>query len=227
MHAMADAKGRISASHDNIIEKVMLSSIVFEDLNILDEPFSFVNDESRFAFFEREDRDPFYEAHGEFRSRVTLMSGLPGSGKDTWIAKNRPGLPVLSPDDIRLELGIEPTDNQGTLRQVVKERAKELLRSSQDFVWNATNVTNDMRGPIIKLLRDYHAHIEIVYIETTPKTLITQNGQRKASVPVDVIERLARKLDPPKPWEGHIVTHILDNALNARLHDAPTQPGPR
>lgn len=225
-HALADARGRISATGDNLEDKVALSSIVFEELDIINRPFEFANAESRVSYFDHENRDPHYAARADYRSNVTLMCGLPGSGKDTWIAHNKQDVPVLSPDDLRIEMGILPTDNQGTLRQVVKERAKEYLRSGQDFVWNATNVTTDMRGPILSLLRDYHAHIEIVYVETTPDKLIEQNGQRKASVPVDVIDRLARKLDPPKPWEAHVITHILDDDLKIKLYDAPVmKPG--
>lgn len=44
---------------------------------------------------------------------VILMSGLPGTGKDTWIMPNRLHMPVISLDDIRREIKIKPTDGQG------------------------------------------------------------------------------------------------------------------
>ncbi len=46
---------------------------------------------NRFLYFRLEDRDPNYLAFDDSRCTVTLMSGLPGSGKNTWIA----GLPDL------------------------------------------------------------------------------------------------------------------------------------
>lgn len=39
-----------------------------------------------------------YEPHEDYRCTVTLMSGLPGSGKDTWLIQNRPELPVVALD---------------------------------------------------------------------------------------------------------------------------------
>jgi hypothetical protein len=41
------------------------------------------------------------------------MSGLPGAGKDSYIKKYLPGLPVISLDDIRVSMHIDPTDKTG------------------------------------------------------------------------------------------------------------------
>jgi predicted kinase len=38
---------------------------------------------------------------------------LPGSGKDTWLATNAGDAPVISLDDLRPELDINPADAQG------------------------------------------------------------------------------------------------------------------
>src|SRR5580704_7778943 len=47
-----------------------------------------------------------YTPREEYRCTVTLMSGLPGSGKDTWLALDRPGLPVVSLEELRADLVI-------------------------------------------------------------------------------------------------------------------------
>lgn len=79
--------------------------------------------ESRVSYFELPDRDPHYAAHDAFRCHVTVMSGLPGAGKGTWIANNRPDHPVVSFDLIREELGVAATDNRGkSFRQPMDER---------------------------------------------------------------------------------------------------------
>ena len=39
-------------------------------------------------------------------SKVWIMFGIPGSGKSTWIKKNKPNLPVVSRDLIREKFGI-------------------------------------------------------------------------------------------------------------------------
>ena len=212
MHARADARGRICADPDDLLMRLDLAELEFANLGCLDRPFPFGNDESRVAYFMSEGRNPFYEAHEAYDCEITIMSGLPGSGKDTWIAANRPGVPVVSLDMIREELDVTAVDNQGGVEQAAKERVKEYLRTKSDFVFNTTNITLNMRGKILNLIRDYHrvckARVTIVYIEPLPKTLMAQNGGRAQSVPPQVIERLVRKLDPPRTWEAHQVIHV-------------------
>ncbi|MEL6210227.1 MAG: AAA family ATPase [Pseudomonadota bacterium] len=210
LHARADAVGRVCADQAAILDNVDLARVDFEEATCLTGPFAFANDESRVAFFDREDRDPSYAAHEDYRCTVTLMSGLPGTGKDTWIAANRPDLPVVSLDAIRDETGASPTGAQGAVVQAAAERAREHLRARRDFVWNATNVTRQMRARVLRLLRAYGARIEIVYLEAPPDRLKRQNAARDASVPEAVVDRLARRLEPPEPWEAHAVTWVVE-----------------
>lgn len=207
LHARADGTGRLCADQAGILENVELARAAFEEAGCLSTPFAFANDESRVAFFEREDRDPHYAAYEDFKCRVTVMSGLPGSGKDAWIARNLPDLPVVSLDAVRAETGAAPTGNQGRVIQAAQERAREHLRAGRDFVWNATNVSRLVRTKVLGLLRDYGAHIHIVYVEVPPDRLFQQNAGRDTPVPTDTILGLVDKLDPPAPWEAHRITH--------------------
>ena len=67
----------------------------------------------------------------------------------------------------------------------------------------ATNVTRQNRSKILRLLRDYEAHIEIAYIEVGPEQLYRHNRDRPDAVPAAVIDHLAKKLEPPEAWEAH------------------------
>ncbi|MEM6694606.1 MAG: AAA family ATPase [Pseudomonadota bacterium] len=205
LHAKADALGRTCEDQQAILESVSLAALTFQEAGCWDRAFPFANDESRVAFFELEDRDPHYAAHEAFACTVTVLSGLPGAGKDTWIAKHRPEHPIVSLDVIRDEIGISATDNQGQVIQAAHERAREHLRAGRDFVWNATNVTRQNRSRVLRLLRDYRARIEIVYLEVSPEQLRLQNRDRPDAVPDAVIAHLAKKLEPPQSWEAHEV----------------------
>ena len=209
LHARADARGRHCADRQAILDNVALAQEVFAESGCLAAPFPFANDESRVAFFEREDRDPHFAAHEDFRCTVTVMSALPGSGKDSWIARNLPGHPVVSLDDIRAETGIGPKANQGQVVQLAQERAREHLRAGRDFVWNGTNVTRQNRARLLRLLRDYGARIEIVYIEPTRRMTLQQNRNRTAAVPEAVIEHLAARLEPPGLDEAHALCRVV------------------
>lgn len=212
LHAMADAQGRICNDQASILDNTALARTVFEDQACLTDPFRFANDASRVEFFEREDRNPQYAAHEAFRCTVTLMAGLPGSGKDRWIARNRADLPVVSLDSIRQETGVAPTDNQGVVVQAAHERARSHLRAGQDFVWNATNVTRQIRAKVLRLLLDYGARVEIVYIEVLPDLLGKQNRSREDAVPQAAIDHLVRKLEPPQAWEAHTLHLVVPEA---------------
>ncbi len=135
-----------------------------------------------------------------------MLAGLPGSGKDTWIAQHRPDLPVVSLDEVRLELAVDPTDDQGSVAQLGRERCREYLRSKQSFCFNATNLLKQTRGRWIDLFADYHARIEIVYLEPVFADILRQNKQRESNVPERVIRRLAEHLEPPTVAECHRLT---------------------
>lgn len=209
LHARADALGRICDDQSAVLDNVSLAREMFAEANCLTQPFAFANDESRLAFLERDDRDPAYIAHQDFRCTAYVMSALPGSGKDTWTQKNLPDLPVVSLDAIREDLGVMPTGNQGRVIQAAYEQARVHLRAGQDFVWNATNTTEQTRTKVRRLLRDYNARIHIIYLEVPPDRLLSQNSGRMRVVPAHVIDNLAKKLEPPSIAEAHEVTFVV------------------
>ena len=96
----------------------------------------------------RDDRDPAYAAYDDTRSRVVVLSGLPGAGKDLWIARHGDGRPVVSLDDLRRERGVKRGDKagEGRLIQDARERARAHLRAGEPFIWNATNLSAQLRG---------------------------------------------------------------------------------
>ena len=205
LHAQADTLGRICADQGGVLDNIALARETFKEHDCFTQPFAFANAASRVAYFEKPDRDPYYAEFADFRCTVTVMSGLPGAGKDTWIKAHRPDLPMVSLDNIRAEIGAPATGNQGRVIQAARERAREHLRAGQDFVWNATNISRQLREKSLKLLRDYNAEVEIIYLEPTAKRLVSQNQNRDSAIPTKALMGLMRKLEPPQDWEAHNV----------------------
>jgi predicted kinase len=173
-----------------------------------DRPRDFPSDHARFEYFRTPGRDPAYAAYDDTGCTVTVMSGLPGAGKDHWIAANRPGVPVISLDDLRAELGGRPTGDQGPVVAAAYARAKEHLRAGRGYVWNATNLTRALRSRSIAVAADYGARVEVVSVEAPPDVVHRRNRARSRTVPPAVIDRMAGRWEPPDPAEAHAVLWI-------------------
>jgi predicted kinase len=142
-------------------------------------------------------------AHDDTRLEVTVMSGLPGAGKDRWIATCARDLPVVSLDDLRAELDVDPDDDQGSVVKAAYERARQHLRSATPFVWNATNVSRVLRQRVIDFVADYRARVRVVYVEAPAGRMFDRNRGRPQPVPPHVIDRLIRRWTVPTPREAH------------------------
>lgn len=203
--AIADTRGRHAQEMRRPEETMHLWKLVAEEHDCHDRPYAFANDHARFLFYRDQLSSLHYTPHEDYRCTVTLMSALPGAGKDTWLARHRPALPVISLDAVRDELDVDATDNQGEVIQAAREKCREHLRARRDFAFNATNITRQTRERWISLFADYQARIEIVYLEPPLAVVLAQNRERAQPVPETAIRRLAEKLEPPTLTEAHRV----------------------
>lgn len=208
--AEADVRGRVCADQARLLDNVALFAEFCHEQDCLTAPRRFPSDHSRFLYFQSTGRHPDVPAHEEFRGAVVLLSGLPGTGKDHWIRSYLPEWPVISLDALRGELDVAPTDTQGQVVNRARDQAREFLRDGQSFVWNATNLSRQLRGQCIRLFADYHARVRIVYLEVPEERLHRQNRQRPAPVPQAVIERLLDRWEMPDQTEAHQVEWIVD-----------------
>lgn len=206
LFALADTRGRHTKDTSRSEEVLHLWKLVAEEQNSFEQPYAFANDHARFLFFRDQLGSLHYTPHEDYSCTVTIMSGLPGAGKDTWLARNRPKLPVVSLDEIRSDLDIEATDNQGEVIQEAREQCRVHLRAGQDFTFNATNLTRMMRQRWINLFAEYRARIEIIYLEPSLSVILEQNHQRERCIPEKVILRLMGKTEPPTITECHALT---------------------
>ncbi len=205
LFAIADTRGRDTDSMSRPEENLHYWKLMAEEVDCFDKPYPFATDHARFTFFRQSSPNLHYVPHEQFACTVTLMAGLPGVGKDTWLSRNRSHLPVVSLDDIRGELDVEPTEDQGRVVQLARERCREHLRAGTSFAFNATNTMRQTRGRWLELFADYNARIEIVYLEPPLAQIIRQNANRQDPVPESVIRKLVEKCEPPTWLECHLL----------------------
>lgn len=137
------------------------------------------------------------------RQILTLLVGLPGSGKSTY-ARER-DLPVVSSDDLRHLLMDDATDQTqnrrifALLRQVVRLRF-EMERPHT--VLDATNLSARERRTWIKLAQLYGVEVQAIFFDTPLEICKQRNRSRSRIVPEDVIDLMAVRMRPPSLTEG-------------------------
>lgn len=208
MLAEADIQGRIADDLPECLDLVTLCRQAALEANCLEGPASFADPYTRRAYFRGKQIWQGQSLYNDTWGEVILLSGLPGTGKDTWIAANGGGLPMVSLDALRLKMDISPTDPQGKVAQAAQMQARVYLRAKQGFIWNATNLTQATRQKLVGLFEDYGAAVRIVYLETSWEENLRRNAGRRAVVPEGAIENMLGKLVLPHGHEAQAVEWI-------------------
>lgn len=203
--AEADTLGRIANDTQELCDMIRLCAEQAEESGCLNGAYAFPDAYTEHAFLSGRSIQPDVPLYDDTWGEVILLCGLPGTGKDTWIAANCRDLPMLSLDEIRRERSIKPTDDQGKVIQEGKRRVKKMLAARQPFVFNGTNVTDIMRGNWSSLFEAYHARVRIVFLETNWQENLRRNALRKNPVPENVIAGLLNKLTLPELLEAQNV----------------------
>ena len=208
----ADVLGRICADTKGLVDNVQLFRELCKETDCWGKTRSFVSNQARYKYFNTENGYIDYVPFDDFKSHVILLSGLPGMGKDHYISSFGKDIPVVSLDDIRRKHKINPTDSKrnGWVVQEAKEQARVHLRAGQNFIWNATNITQLMRSQLVDLFTNYGAYVEIVYIEKPYTTWRKQNKERNYPLPENVLDKMLTKLEIPQLTEAHEVRYIVD-----------------
>ncbi len=204
----ADVRGRVCADQQRQLDNIELFRELCTELGCFERAYPFASAHARAMYFHSRDRDPDWDAFDDTRNEVIVMSGLPAAGKSHWIAQHAGGLTVIELDAIREDEDIDPAGGQGRVIAVARERAREHLRAAEPFVWDATNLSRQIRQGLIALCYDYGARVRVVHVEAAPDVLRARNRARARPVPEAVLAKLLRRWEIPLPTEAHDVTWI-------------------
>ena len=210
--AKADVLGRTCGDAEDLLYKIELFTELAKEYDCWGKPKQFYSDLSKFQYFYKEGRHPDFESFDDTKTSMILLSGIAGSGKDFYISKNYPAHPVVSLDDMRRKAKIRYGDTKGNgqIIQEAKETARQYLRNGTAFIWNATNITRQMRGQMIDLAEPYQPMTKIIYLEVGYEKLLAQNKNRDFDIPGNAVERMIEKLEVPKIWEAPIVEYVVE-----------------
>lgn len=209
--ARADVLGRLCEDRQGLLDRIDFFEAYCMEQGCYGQSRGFVSDAARFNYFHKEGVSPDYVPFEQGTFEVILMAGLPGMGKDHYVQQHYKSLPVISLDEIRQKHKLKPDDKSanGWVAQQAKEQARVHLRAKEPFIWNATNITRQMRSQLIDLFSGYGAQVTIVYVEQPFKLWLAQNRMRDASVPLNVLNKLLLKLEVPLITEAHKVVYVV------------------
>ena len=208
--ARADVLGRVAEDREGMAERVEWFGEYARELGVWEEPYPFFNSYTKERFFNSDNLRQEAQIYDDRTFDVFLMSGLPLAGKDSWIAEKGGGLPVISLDGIREEMGVSPAGGSGRVVAAALEQARDFLRKKQPFIWNATNIIRETRRKLTTLCAGYGARVHILYLEAPYLELLERNRTRQRHIPENVLEEMIRKLEVPAPWEAEEVRYLTD-----------------
>lgn len=214
--AEADMRGRICPDPQKGLDAVELFRELAREDGCYGQRRLFADAHTAVSYFRGASVHPDYPLHQALGARVIVMAGLPASGKNTWVAKHHPDLPVVSFDDAREELGLRHGKNEGAVAHHAVDQAKALLRTRQPFVWNATHLSAQMRAKTLDLCFAYQAEVEIVYLEASQAELLQRNHRRDSSLSNKALLGMLHRWEVPLPTEAHRVLYPAAPAAPAR-----------
>jgi predicted kinase len=150
---------------------------------------------------------------------VTLMCGVPGSGKSTWIKNNKKSnVDIISLDEIRRSVYGHQYHKDADVWVIAfaKSMAILLLKQNRSIIVDATNVIPFMRNAWRDIADQYGAVTELVLFDIPLKVCKQRNAGRSKDqrVPNKVIERFAKLMTPPSKYETY------DKIIHVKYRDA-------
>lgn len=142
--------------------------------------------------------------------KVTIMRGIPGSGKSTWAATNYPNATVVSADHYFM-VGGKYIYDQSKIDEAHAECMRKfigyMLSRTDHVVVDNTNTTHVAIAPYAAVAAAYGADVEVVTVLADVKLAAARNVH---SVPLDAISRMAANIERtqksiPKWWNPRIV----------------------
>jgi putative nucleotidyltransferase with HDIG domain len=211
--AKADLLGRVCHDGGEMAYRLELFREFCLEHGCYDRPKVFKSAYDRFYYFNVNDSYPDTELYHEYKLDIFMLSGLPASGKDHYIHTHFDAdTPVISLDDIREELDIGPTENQGRVVQMAKEQSKEYCRRKQSFVWNATNISRNMRNTLINTWLPYHPKIHIIFVFKNINQALRDNTGREKEFKISNqrIMHMFDKVQYPSILECHTLEIVTE-----------------
>lgn len=131
---------------------------------------------------------------------MIILVGLPASGKNTWIAKNKKNYIVVELDWIRRNIYGHQWHQEAEpfVIGTAKGFVNMLCSQGKNVIINSTGLTVYIRNEWVNIAKKYDYKTKIVFLDIDPKTCHSRNSKRVGDkVPEEVIDRMVTMLQSP------------------------------
>lgn len=134
---------------------------------------------------------------------LTLVIGLPRSGKSTWIEKNKGDAIVVSHDWVRENiLGTHYAPSANAIIWTIADAALRILLSQdKDVILDGLNDTPTVRKFYVDIARQYKAKVKMVGITTPLDICLARNSGKEQKLRNKKILKINEKLEWPRVTE--------------------------
>lgn len=143
---------------------------------------------------------------------LSMLVGVPGSGKSTWIQNQKfNNTVIISSDDIIEKIAKE----QGkTYSEVFKTEIKNAtaqmnlelqaaISSNKDIIWDQTNINKNTRRSKLLSIPNAYKKIAVVFPIPSPTELARRLGSRPGkTIPPQIIDQMITGFEKPDHSEG-------------------------
>ena len=161
-------------------------------------------------------------------NKLYILSGLPGSGKSTFLDLITEKSMILSSDKIRLQIQplswefrngeIEPKINESSnelVFSIIKDILSERMKFGLTTFIDATNLTDKDRSKFVKIAEEFNMETEILIFDIDVKLAKERNFNRDIKVPEYVIDNMNLKFERTSKYHFKLInSDFLINELN-------------
>lgn len=151
--------------------------------------------------------------------KLYILSGIPGSGKSTFLKSLDNKEMIVSSDAIRQQIiatapqyisddmigkYISESASEAAfeiIRVILKAKFKERLTVFLDF----TAINDEKREPFVNLAKEYGIETEILIFNPSQETIIKQNEERETRVPLSVIDYFTENFQADSKFDFRIM----------------------
>lgn len=125
---------------------------------------------------------------------LTIMCGIPRSGKSTWVSKNKTDNDIIiSPDIIRKEIfGHQFHQSAENFIWAITDSFILLLaKQKKSIILDAVNMNSSIRWKYVKIVEPYGYKTKLIWLNTSLEECIKRNRTSKdKKVPLNVIKSI-------------------------------------